>query len=665
MHELVFLKSLIILLGASAAVVFLLHRIRVPSIVGFLLAGILLGPHALGFIQDINTIQTFAEIGVILLLFTIGLEFSLSRFLKMRLEVFGIGGLYVLITVLLTALLSYYWLKNLNTAIFIGFLVALSSTVIVMKLLSDKGELDSFHGRISVGILIFQDLCVVLFMLLIPIMSGGGGMSDLILTFGKAIAIIAIVLFSARWLVPNILHQIVHTKSRELFVITILIMCFGIAFLTSEFGLSLALGAFLAGLVISESEYSHEATSTILPFRDSFSGLFFVSVGMLMNLSFFTGNLFPIISLTGGIILLKSFSGFFSMYLMRRPLRTSIQSSMDLAQVGEFSFVLAVAGLATGVISDEIYQGFLSASVLTMLLTPFIMQVSPFISSRLSSQRLLKRLESLKELSGHKEFPKKRSDHVIIIGFGLNGRNLARVLREADIPYAVLELDIDTVRNMKKQGEPIYYGDGTKIEVLQKLGIKTAKTLVVAISEPASCRNIVQTARKQNPELSIIARTRYTAEVDDLLKLGANDVIPEEFETSIEIFSRVLTQYQIPKNLIYSYVDMIRKDGYRALRQAGNITGQQLFEKCSFLSHLNFEPFIINANSPVLGKSINDLGLRSKTGATIIAVEHDNQILAGIDPEFTFEIGDTVFIAGKKEDIKKAETYLTEGIIHG
>jgi CPA2 family monovalent cation:H+ antiporter-2 len=284
MHELVLLKSLVIILGISAVVVFALHRIKIPSIVGFLLAGMLLGPHGLHFIKDINTIQTFAEIGVILLLFTIGLDFSLSRFLKMRLEVFGIGGLYVTITIGLSSLIAYQWLKVPATAIFVGFLVALSSTAIVMKLLSDKAELDTTHGRISIGILIFQDLCVVPFMLFIPILSGGAGIDQLILTFGKALAIIAIVLLSARWVVPNLLHQVVHTKSRELFVITVLILCFGIAFLTSEFGLSLALGAFLAGLVISESEYVHEATSAILPFKDSFNGLFFISVGMLMDM---------------------------------------------------------------------------------------------------------------------------------------------------------------------------------------------------------------------------------------------------------------------------------------------------------------------------------------------------------------------------------------------
>lgn len=261
MAELLFLKPLLIILIVSAFVVFVLHRIKIPSIVGFLLAGIMLGPYGLGFIQDTNTIQTFAEIGVILLLFSIGLEVSLSRFLKMKLEVFGIGGLQVLIVVSLTALISYHWLGMVNTAIFTGFLVALSSTTIVMKLLSERAELESPHGRISVGILIFQDLCVVLFMLLIPIMSVYGGKPvEFIFTLGKALAIIVLVLLSARWIVPYLLHQIVHTRSRELFVITILVLCFGTAFITSEFGLSLALGAFLAGLVISESEYSHEAT---------------------------------------------------------------------------------------------------------------------------------------------------------------------------------------------------------------------------------------------------------------------------------------------------------------------------------------------------------------------------------------------------------------------
>jgi CPA2 family monovalent cation:H+ antiporter-2 len=663
MHELVFLKSLVIILAISAVVIFVLGRIRVPSIVGFLLAGMLLGPHGLHFIKDITTIQTLAEIGVILLLFTIGIEFSLSRFLKMRLEVFGIGGLYVFMTVALTTLISYQWLRDANTAVFTGFLVGLSSTAIVMKLLSDRAEIDTPHGRISVGILIFQDLCIVPFMLLIPVLSGGGGMTDLIWTFGKALAIIAVVLLSARWVVPNLLHQIVRTRSRELFVISILIMCFGIAFLTSEFGLSLALGAFLAGLAISESEYSYEATSTILPFKDSFNGLFFISVGMLMDTAFFIDNILYVLPLVFGISILKFIAGLFSMYLMKRPLRTSLQSSMDLGQVGEFSFVLAVAGLSAGLISNDMYQWFLSASVLTMLLTPFMMQISPFISSRLSSYKVLQRLERLKDMSEHKEFPEQRRSHVLIVGFGLNGRNLARVLREADIPYVVLEFNVDAVRDMKKQGEPIYYGDATKSEVLCRFGIKTAGILVVVISDPLSCRNIVTTARHENPGLFIIARTRYASEVEDLLKLGADEVIPEEFETSVEIFSRVLGRYQTPRNEIYNYIDMIREDGYRALRKAPDRTGKPLFNKYPVLSDIAVEACAITDRSHALGMTLEELRFRTKTGATIIAIERRNQVHTSPDPKSVFEAGDVVFLTGKRENINIALLYLTEGEI--
>jgi CPA2 family monovalent cation:H+ antiporter-2 len=663
MHELVFLRSLVIILGISAAVVFVLHRIRVPSIVGFLLAGMLLGPHGLHFIRDVEIIQMLAEIGVILLLFTIGLEFSLTKFLKMRTEVFGIGGIQVVMTVTLTAFFAYQWfgIGDLNRAVFMGFLVSLSSTAIVMKLISDRAEVDSPHGRINIGTLIFQDLCVVPFMLFIPILSGGGGMTEIALAGVKATVIIVIVLFSSRWLVPTVLHQIVHTRSRELFVLSILIICFGIAFLTSEFGLSLALGAFLAGLVISESEYSHEATSTILPLKDSFNGLFFISIGMLMNISFFLDNVVFVLLLFGGIIVLKTFSGFVSMYLMGRPLRTSIQATLNIAQVGEFSFVLAVAGLSAGLITHEIYQNFLSAAVLTMLFTPLIMQVSPLIAARLSSSDLLKRLVRIKELSEDGEFPGKRRDHIVIVGFGLNGRNLARVLREVGIPYVILELNIDTVRQMKKQGERIFYGDGTKTEVLNGLGIRTARVLVIAISDPSSCRGIVSTARKLNPELYIIARTRYSVEVDDLLKLGADEVIPEEFETSLEIFSRALSRYQVPRNEIFNYVDMIREDGYRALRQKGKRVRKHLFDTSAILSGMNIELFTIQEGSPAVGRSIEELKFRTKTGTTILAVERGKHMHTSPGPEFTFQPGDTVFVTGTRENVNKSLLYLDKG----
>ena len=310
---------------------------------------------------------------------------------------------------------------------------------------------------------------------------------------------------------PNILHQIVHTLSRELFVITIILLCLGTALLTSKLGLSLALGAFLAGLIISESEYAFQAISDILPFKESFSGLFFVSVGMLMNLGFLGENLWVILS----VVVSHRHSKDIHCVLLSPSIGPSHQgfspTGLHLAQIGEFSFVLATAGKLAGLITESAYQLFLSASVLTMLLTPPIIQASPRISSWVGSKRILTRLDRMRRRAAKEGLPSRREGHVIIVGFGLNGRNLAGVLRETSIPYVVLELNHETVLQMKKRGEPIFYGDGTSPEILHKLGIHAARLLVVVISDPASTRRIVQTARKVNPRLYIIARTRYTA----------------------------------------------------------------------------------------------------------------------------------------------------------
>lgn len=289
-----FLKSLVIIFGVSALVVFFLNKIRIPSLVGFLMAGIIIGPHGIGLIKDTHAVELLAEIGVILLLFTIGIEFSMTKLLRIKKTVIGGGGIQVALTIGLSALAAYLAAGNVNRAIFFGFLVALSSTAIVFKVLAEKGETDSPHGKIMIGILIFQDLCVVPLMLLTPVLVGEGlNITDVLLRMGKAVMIIVVVILGARWVIPNLLHHVVGTRSRELFIITIILVCIGIALLTSKFGLSLALGAFLAGLIISESEYAHQAISDILPFKDSFIGLFFVSVGMLMDaaLSYFKGSM--------------------------------------------------------------------------------------------------------------------------------------------------------------------------------------------------------------------------------------------------------------------------------------------------------------------------------------------------------------------------------------
>jgi len=579
-----FLKTLVIIFGVSASVIFLLHKLRIPSIVGFLTAGVLLGPHGFRLIQNIHEVELLAEIGIILLLFTIGLEISLKNLKRIRSAVLGGGFSQVCLTFLTTAAIAYPFLHKWNTSLFAGFLVALSSTAIVMKMLFDRGEIDSPHGRLSIGILIFQDLCVVPLMLLVPLLSGSTGSSlELLWTLLKSAVIIFIVIFGARWLVPNLLHQIVHTRSRELFIITIILLCLGTALFTSWLGLSLALGAFLAGLIISESEYAYQAISDILPFKDSFNGLFFISIGMLMNLSFLSEHMLLILMGVTLLILLKTFTGFLSVHLIGHPLRISLQTGIHLAQIGEFSFILAMAGKSAGLISEDHYQLFLSASVITMILTPFLIEASPSLSAWISSKKLLERLERMRKRAEKEMVLPGKTDHVIIIGFGLNGKNLAEVLRETSIPYVVLDLNNETVREMRKKGEPIYYGDGSRQEILHKLGLSTARMLVVVISDPASTRRIVQLARKENPKIYIIVRTRYTAEVEDLLHMGANEVIPEEFETSIEIFAKVLHRYQVPRNLLFDQIEKIRSGSYEALRRV-ELPVKSLPEKCEIIT---------------------------------------------------------------------------------
>lgn len=656
--EFEFLKTLVIIFGVSATVVFILHKLRVPSIVGFLIAGVFLGPHGFKFVQEVREVELLAEIGVILLLFTIGLEISLKNLKRIRSAVLGGGFSQVLTTLLVTAAIAYPFLRKLNESLFAGFLVALSSTAIVMKMLLDRAEMDSPHGRLSMGILIFQDLCVVPLMLLIPMLAGHqGSFFELLWTMVKSATILFIVIFSARWLVPNVLHQIVHTRSRELFVITVILLCLGTALLTSKLGLSLALGAFLAGLVISESEYAYQAISDILPFKDSFNGLFFISVGMLMDLRFLSQHPLLILFTVVFILLLKTSTGLFSVHILGHPVRVSLQTGLHLAQIGEFSFVLATTGKSAGLITESLYQLFLSSSVLTMLLTPFIVQFSPNISIWISSKRLLERLDRMRKRAEREGFPAKKEGHVIIVGFGLNGRNLAEVLKETSVPYVVLELNNHTVLEMRQKGEPIFYGDGTSLEILHKLGIEAARLLVIVISDPASTRRIVQMARKSNPRLYIIVRTRYLTEVDDLIRLGANEVIPEEFETSIEIFGRVLHQFQVPRNLIFELIEKIRKGSYEVLRKV-DLPVRTLPEKCEVITDIDTETFLIEEQTPAAGRSIQDLRIRSETGATVIAIRRGEEVIPSPEPVFILQPGDVVYLIGKRENVLKAIEWL-------
>ncbi len=568
MAELDFLRDLVILFGVSIVVVYCFDRLRLPAVVGFLVAGAALGPYGLDFVQGVSRVEVFAEVGVVLLLFTIGVEFSLAHIPSIR-AVVGGGAIQIGSAILAAILVGLAFGLPFNQGVFWGFLTAMSSTAIVLKTVADRGETNSPHGRLTIGILIFQDLAVVPMMVLTPVLGREEdvGMLAVLWPLAKAVLFVTLILIAARFLVPHLLIAVVRSRSRELFVITIILICLGIAWLCSLAGLSLAIGAFLAGLIISESEYSHQALAEVLPFRDSFNSLFFISIGMLLDLRVLLAHPLLVAGLVLAIVAGKIATAAGSAVAVGYSWRSAVLMGIALAQVGEFSFILSKAGKEAGLLSPESFQVFLAVSVLTMLLAPFLIQASPRLARRAEAIQRLRHWWPARPADGSETPHLHIRDHAIIAGYGVNGRNLAKVLRETEIHFVVVEMDGEVVRHEQRKGVPIYFGDITHPQVLRRLGIQDARALVLAISDPFATRRAIQVARQLNQSLHIVARTRYLREIDDLLALGANQVVPEEFETSIEIFSLVLLHYRMPPRLVAEKAERIRKEGYALLRR--------------------------------------------------------------------------------------------------
>jgi len=659
------LGNLLVIFSVSIAVVFIFHQFRLPSIAGFLVAGALIGPHGLNLIGDIGTVQVLAEIGVVLLLFTIGIEFSLVQLASLRQLLFVAGPIQVG-SVLLVAwpgamVVGLTWQEG----IFWGFLVSLSSTAIVLKALSNRGDSDSIHGRTTVGILIFQDLAVVPMMLLTPILAnrGEGSGGSVLATLAGSILIVGLIIAAAWYAVPKLLEHIVRSRSRELFLLTIIVLCLGIAWLTSLGGLSLALGAFIAGLVISESEYSHQAMADVLPFRDSFNSLFFVSIGILMDWRVLIDHTVLVGGLLLAILLVKFVAGGAASLAMGIPPRSAFMVGVALAQVGEFSFLLAQQGQESGLLRGDPYQVFLSVSVLSMIVTPFLMQWSPLLARRVEAlQRLRHWLPSRTEAHVLRTEGKqiRLKDHVIIVGYGLNGRNLARVLSETEIPHLALDLDGDTVGRESRHGVPIYYGDATNPNVLRHVKIEDAKVLVVAISDPFITRRAVQVAKLLNPKVRVVVRTRYLRELEELHDIGADDVVPEEFETSIEIFALVLRTYNLPQDFITLKAEQVRREGYALLRRS------ELPElahplRGGTLTDAEVETCRIDDDSPAGGKTLMELSIRPRTGASVIAWTRNGVTESNPALKTKLKAGDIVVLLGSRLQIRRAMSLLLSG----
>jgi CPA2 family monovalent cation:H+ antiporter-2 len=665
MHDLSFFGQLLAVMAIAVVVVFLSHKVRLPSVVGFLVAGVLVGPVGFGIVGYSADIELMAEIGVALLLFTVGIEVSLRDMVRLARTVFGGGGAQVTVTIAAAAGGLLLLDVPPRVALLLGCLVALSSTAIVLKLLADRGDTDSVQGRTMLGVLIFQDLAFVPILLLIPVLAGAAAdVWAVLLVLAKAAGVIGGLALVARFVFPWLLARVVAARNRELFTLTTLVVALGTAWLTAVAGLSLALGAFLAGMVLSESEYGHQALADVTPVRDAFNSLFFVSIGMLLDPGVILGAPLLVAGLTAAVVLLKATVAGAVSLALSQSLRVALLVGLGLSQVGEFSFVLAQVAVGAGLLEAAHHQLFLAVSILTMTLTPALIGLSHRLAR--GEERLVALGQRLRLGRGSPPPVEDGSaglrDHVIIVGYGLNGRRVARVLRQLGVPHVITELNARTVREAREEGEPAVYGDATRALVLEHVGVAQARAVVVTLPDIGAARQIVAHARRLGPGAVVIARTRFDAEVDRLHALGAHMVVPEEFETSLALAGAVMATYGASAHAIDRERKAIRDERYALLRQRGHEPledrGPTLTQLLSALDVriLRLAPSAAPAGGAAL--TLRELDVRARTGASIIAVGRGGQFQANPEPGATLAAGAHVVLLGSREQLDAAQARL-------
>lgn len=660
--EVPIIKEIVIIFTLSIAVLLVCHRLRLPPVVGFLATGVLCGPHGLKLVSAVHDVENLATIGVVLLLFTVGMEFSFKNIVKYRNYFFGGGALQAAGTFFLTLGICCLALdRPFIEGVFLGFIITLSSTAIVLRVLDGRGETETNYGRLVTGILIFQDFIAVFMMLLVPVLLGHKENFDLqhMYDFAKGLTLLFITALIAFRGVPKLLYYVTRTRNRELFLLSILTICFAVAWVTSSIGLSLSLGAFLAGLVVSESDYSDEAVGNVLPFQTIFTSFFFISMGMLLDLSFVVHQPLTILAIAGAVLLLKFLVAGGTGIILGMPLRPAILSGVALCQIGEFSLVIAYSGMSEGLATEYQYQMILAVSLLTMAVTPTLMAIAPTLAHLVEKLPMPKRLrgglyQAQDTHSHHIE------GHLIIVGFGLRGRHLARAAKEAKIPYLILETNPDTVKTEKRKGEPIQYGDPSHHTVLAHAGIRHAHSIVIVINDPVSTQRIVKAARELNPNVYIISRTCYVHEVQKLFQCGANDVVPDEFGSSLEIFTRVLLNCGLAQEEVSRCVNALRTEGYEALRLK-NLNPLNIASMPFAPSEARVETMRVSKNSTLVGQTIVQSALKKVHGLTVLLIKRHNKTLMSIEADTTLEAADEVVVIGSPSNLDKAKQVFQAG----
>ncbi len=630
--------------GIAVVVVYLCHLIKISPIVGFLLTGILTGPKILGIVKSAKVIEEVAEIGVILLMFTIGIEFSVRNLLRIKWLILFAGSSQFFLVGGATSLIVFA-LTDARLGILSGALVALSSTAIVLKIMESKAMVESPHGKVSLAVLLFQDMVVIPLVVLLPILAGrSSGSKELLVLFFTGIGILVFAYIATRWVIPPILGLVVRTRIRELFLLTILVLCVLIPWLCNKAGLSMALGAFLAGLILSDSEYAHQALASSLPFRDLFTSIFFMSIGMLLDVSYVLASLGQVFLVTVLVVILKFLFNTLSLLIVGNPIKTALLSGIFLCQIGEFSFVLSKIGLDLGILEREVYSLFLGVAVLTMLLTPFGFKVGDYLMGfidRFPFPSVLRHgwmgKHMVSSRAGH-----QLKDHLIIVGFGFTGRTIARAARDLNIPYLILEMNPATVA-VERGREPIFFGDATQDMILKEAHIEEARAIAIAVPDPMAAEQITLLSKTMNPSLIVLVRTRFVSQINRLKELGAEEVIPEEFEGTIALLMRVLNAFSVPYQDIERLVAEARRDGYQLLRDP-SLRVNSVCDTSISMPELEVRAYRV---PPTMhNKSIRELEFRKSYGLTIIGVRSGKENIPIPSPDHVLKKGDILLLLG-------------------
>jgi CPA2 family monovalent cation:H+ antiporter-2 len=646
------LQELVLTYALALGLILVLSRVRVPPIVAFIIAGTIAGPAGIGIVKTENDVNQLADLGIVLLLFTVGLEFSLTEIQRIwRAVIFG-GGLQIAATAAAVLILTLAARQgSWRVSLFIGLFVALSSTAIVLRELTSRNQIDAPHGRLMVGVLLFQDLCIVVLLLLVPILSGRTALTAVPMVLLRAAAAIGAVAVVGRLLLPHLFGLVARSRRKEAFPLAVMIASIGTAWVSAQLGISMALGAFLAGLVLADGEFSHQALAEVRPLRDILAGLFFISLGMLADLGTIAGHLTSVLGVTVLIIVVKVVMACVALWAVSTPLRVAVTAGIGLAQVGEFSFILGRSGLDVGLLTSGQWQVLLASSIATMVATPALVAFAPgagiWVADRFKKAGITDEPAETTELS----------DHVVILGFGVGGRLLGRALGQLAVPYVIVDLNGATVRQSRREGESIFFGDATNADALHGAGVDRARAVVAVLSDPFASVRALTAARALNPNVPIIVRTRYRSEADSMLALGATVAVAEELEASLEVLAQVFARLDVPGNVIEVLLDGFRRESSGIRPSRAPTTPLEALP--SAISAAPVATHKLCTGEWAIGRSLADVNLRAETGALIIAVQQNNRYVTSPSPDLRLQEGDVLYLLGDESDVMLARRRLS------